>query len=252
MSRDFDFETPAQSQQKRVDFQKVFFNPQEGINLIRIVSLNGQSFKSHFTNTKTGEKKFVKCPGSGCPICIEGKNKATTRYLLKIIDRKTGDLKVWEFGSQIKTQIQEFVNDIKNKIASKETDATDNLTEYNVEVRRRAPGANPLYGISVRERITNDPRQQNVVTSDAKVITEDTIDLKELTKPWTVERINSQIYGIESGSPAPQAATATTAAAPAPKVSYPSAGTAAVSKPDVQALAKGASALGAEDDSWLN
>jgi hypothetical protein len=250
MSKEFDFETPAQTQQKRIDFQKVFFNPEKGINLIRIVSLNGQSFKSHYMATKTGEKKFVKCPGAGCPICIEGKNKATTRYLLKIIDRKTGDLKVWEFGSQIKTQIQEYVNDIKARLASGQTDPDDKLTEYNVEVRRREPGANPLYGISVRERITNDPRQAAVVAADAKVIAADTIDLKELTKPWSVERINSQIYGIESaGSPAPQTSTA---AAPAPKVSYPSAGTAAVSKPDVKALAQGASALGSEDDSWLN
>lgn len=254
MSKDFDFETPAQATAQRIDFKAIFFNPEKGLNLIRIASLKkGQSFRSHFCKTKTGEKKFVKCPGAGCPLCIDGTNKPSTRYFVKIIDRKTNALKVWEFGSQIKTQIQEFVNDIRTKVANKETDENDSLTDYNIEIRRREPGTNPLYSISIRERVTTDPRMAATVANDDKIMADDKINLEELAKPWSIDRIKSQILGIEvPGQGSASAAPAAAAPQVTPKVSYPSAGTATVAKPDVQALTAQAGKLGAEDDSWLN
>jgi len=252
MSKGFDFDTPAVPQQQRVDFKELYFNPEKGINTIRIVSLSGTSFKSHYVAIKAGGKKFVKCPGVGCPICIDGSSKPSTRYLLKIIDRKNNKLKVWEFGSQIKTQIQEFVNDIRAKIASKETDENDKLSDYNVELRRREPGTNPLYSISVKERLSTDPRHQAVVAQDEKTVAADNINLEELAKPRSVDRIKTQVYGelvdtdSVTGSPV-------TPAPSAPKVSYPAAGQATVAaKTDIKTLTAKASNLGPEDDSWLD
>lgn len=252
-SRDFDFDTQVQPQNK-IDFKKVFFNPEQGLNIVRISNLNGKAFKTHFTKTAKGEKKFIKCPGAGCPLCV-GDEKAgipaarpATRYLLKVISRKDNTLKVWEFGQQIKTAIEEFVKEIKENVAAGRSDAEDKLTDYNIEVRRRAPGTNPLYSLSVKERLTTDDRYKATLANDAQVIAADTINLQDLLKPWSVERINTQVLGLPEGATS-SAGSATPAPAPAARTA--STQTAVVAKPNVQALAAAASAAGDDGDDWL-
>jgi hypothetical protein len=253
MSRDFDFDSQVQPANK-IDYKKVFFNPEQGLNIIRIVDLkNAKAFKSHFTKTAKGEKKFVKCPGAGCPLCIRGAvgDKPSTRYLLKVISRKDNSLKVWEFGQQIKVGIEEFVREIKENIAAGRSDAADTLTDYNIEVRRRAPGTNPLYALSMKERLSTDSRYASVVTNDASIIAKDDIKLDDLIKPWSAERINQQVLGIGEGAPAPSAPVAAVQAA-APQGAVATAVRPAVTaKPDVQALAAQATAAADDGDDWL-
>lgn len=247
MSRDFDFDTQA-PQQNKIDYKKVFFNPEQGLNVIRIVDLKkAKAFKSHFTATAKGEKKFIKCPGAGCPICIRAGvgDKPSTRYLLKVISRKDNVLKVWEFGQQIKVSIEEFVAEIKANIAEGRSDASDTLTDYNIEVRRRAPGTNPLYALSVKERLSIDPRHKAVVDNDTAIIAKDDINLEDLLKPWTPERIRTQILGLPEGSTGSVAST--------PVVASHSGGvataTAVATKPAV--LAAQATAAADDNDDWL-
>lgn len=254
MSRDFDFDTQATPQNK-IDYKKVFFNPEQGLNTIRIVDLKkAKAFKSHFTSTAKGEKKFIKCPGAGCPICVRAGvgDKPSTRYLLKVISRKDNTLKVWEFGQQIKVSIEEFVAEIKQNIKDGRSDAADTLTDYNIEVRRRAPGTNPLYALSVKERLSTDPRQSAVVANDAALIAKDDINMEDLLKPWSPERIRTQVLGLPEGAAAPvatanpvsapQSGGVATAARPVASV---------VAKPDVAALAAQATAAADDGDDWL-
>lgn len=250
MSRDFDFDTQA-PQQNKIDYKKVFFNPEQGLNTIRIVDLKkAKAFKSHFTSTAKGEKKFIKCPGAGCPICVRAQpgDKPSTRYLLKVISRKDNTLKVWEFGQQIKVSIEEFVAEIKQNIASAKTDAADTLTDYNIEVRRRAPGTNPLYALSVKERLSNDPRQASVVTNDADLIAKDDINLDDLLKPWSPERIRTQVLGLPEGSTGTGTGSAPVAVA---QVAVAQTATAVATKPNVAALAAQATAAADDGDDWL-
>jgi hypothetical protein len=255
MSRDFDFDTQVVPDNK-IDFKKVFFNPEQGLNIIRIVDLkHAQAFRSHFVKTVKGDKRFVKCPGVGCPLCIDGTNKPSTRYLLKVISRKDNVLKVWEFGQQIKVAIEEFVKEIKEDIANNRTDAADTLSDYNIEVRRRAPGTNPLYSLSKKERLSTDPRYAAVVTADASTIAADTINLKDLVKPWSVERIKTQILGLpENAVVTPAAAQA---AAPVATAAVSGGGVAVaarpavVAKPDLAALQQQATAA-AGTSNWLD
>lgn len=253
MSRDFDFDTQVVPQNK-IDYKKVFFNPEQGLNTIRIVDLKkAKAFKSHFTSTTKGEKKFIKCPGAGCPLCTRAQagDKPSTRYLLKVISRKDNTLKVWEFGQQIKVAIEEFVAEIKQNVAEGRTDAADTLTDYNIEVRRRAPGTNPLYALSVKSRLSTDPREAATVTNDAALIAKDDINLDDLLKPWSPERIRTQVLGLPEGA-ATTATAAAPAAAPAPRpVAAAPAATAVVAKPNVAALAAQATAAADDGDDWL-
>ncbi len=248
MSRDFDFDTQVPAQQK-IDFKKVFFNPEQGLNIIRIVDLKkAKAFKSHFTSTAKGEKKFIKCPGAGCPICTRAAvgDKPSTRYLLKVISRKDNVLKVWEFGQQIKVSIEEFVAEINQNKKEGRTDDADTLTDYNIEVRRRAPGTNPLYSLSVKERLSTDPRHQAVVANDAAIIAKDDINLDELLKPWSPERIRTQVLGLPEGSTGSAPAPAAVAQAPVAQTA-----TAVATKPSVATLAAQATAAADDGDDWL-
>jgi hypothetical protein len=93
MSNDFNFNEPR-GNGKRIDYKKTFFNPQEGTNDLRITDLAGKSFKVHYVKDINGKNVFVKSPGPGDPLVVEG-NKPRTRYYLKVIDRESGMLKVW-------------------------------------------------------------------------------------------------------------------------------------------------------------
>jgi hypothetical protein len=254
MSNDFDFEN-ARPQNKKIDFKNLFFNPHEGTNAIRIVGykkedgsyqLPAKSFKVHYVQDVTKKYVFVKSPGAGDPLIVNG-NQPRTRYYLKVIDRESNKLKIWEFGSQIKQQIEEFVNDLKDKRA-KGSDEDDVLSNYNIEIRKRKPGSNPLYMLSVRERITD----KKTLEDDQRIINSDDIDFAPLLKPWSIERIKEQILGIgggEGSSSSDESDSEEQASAPAPapapvekKAAAPA--TTTSKQPVMQAAAKA-------DNSWL-
>jgi len=205
MSSDFDFEN-VRPQGKRIDFKELFFNPEQGLNTIRLVDLKGKSFKVHYVKDINGKYVFVKSPGAGDPLIIAG-NQPKTRYYLKVIDRKTNKLKIWEFGSQIKTSIEEYVGELREKRAKGISDENDVVPNYNLELRKRQPGANPLYTLGLGQRL-EDPRDAQTIANDKNIIDADDIDFEPLLKPWTVERIKEQILGIAAGDDiesAPQA-----------------------------------------------
>lgn len=210
---DFNFEETRTSS-KKIDYKEVFFNPKEGTNLLRIVDLKkGKSFKVHYVQDINKKYVFVKSPGAGDPLIVQGIDGVPsiprTRYYLKVIERDSNKVKIWEFGSQIKQQIEEFVADLKEKRAKGATDEEDVLTNYNIEMRKRKPGSNPLYMLSVRDRITD----QKVLSADAALIAADEIDFEPLLKPWSIERIKQQILGIGEGD-----AGAAKTQAPAPRL----------------------------------
>jgi len=215
MSNDIDFNEPREEYAK-IDYKKIFFNPKEGTNTIRISDLKGKSFKVHYVPNTKGQKVFVKSPGAGDPLIAQG-NKPRTRYYLKVIDRESGLLKVWEFGSQIKQSIEEFISELKDKRAKGTTDEGDVLTSYNLELRKRKPGSNPLYTLSIRERL-----DKRVLGADQEIIDHDEIDFEPLLKPWSIERIKEQILGqADGGNFNPDAPLGTQASAQA-QVTAPS------------------------------
>lgn len=252
MSNDFDFEE-SRPQNKKIDFKNLFFNPHEGTNVIRVVGykkedgkyeLPAKAFKVHYVQDVNKKYVFVKSPGAGDPLIVNG-NQPRTRYYMKIVDRESNKLKIWEFGSQIKQQIEEFVNDLKEK-RSKGSDEDDVLCNYNIEIRKRKPGSNPLYMLSVRDRITD----KKTIEDDRRLVESDDIDFAPLLKPWSIERIKEQILGIGGGesSDSSEANDEESAPAPAPKPAAPverKAATPTASKqPVMQAAAKA-------DNSWL-
>ena len=191
MSNDFDFNEPRQ-QGKKIDYKKTFFNPQEGTNNLRIVDLAGKSFKVHYVKDINQKNVFVKSPGPGDPLVVEG-NKPRTRYYLKVIDRDSNMLKVWEFGSQIRQAIEEYITDLKEE-RSKSGDETNTLNNYDLVLRKRKPQSNPLYTLSLAQKVGKE-----TLEADQVIIDNDDIDFEPLLRPWSIERIKEQILGIKDG-----------------------------------------------------
>jgi len=235
-NNDFDFDKPYRPAPK-IDFKKVFFNPEQGLNLVRVIASGGKTCKSHFTKDAKGAKRFVKCPGAGCPLCTDGQ-RPTTRYFVKVVDRKTNLIKVWEFGSQIKTQIDEFVTDIEDRKKNKQAEEGEKLSDYNIEIRRREPGKNPLYMLALRERLVGNDRFAELLKTDEEALATDETNLEDLIKPWPIERIKSQILGIE-----PDANSSFVGSAP----SFEPQPTAVASVQEITAKA----VESAGDDSWI-
>ncbi|HUX79375.1 MAG TPA: hypothetical protein VMW10_06500 [Alphaproteobacteria bacterium] len=188
MSSDFNFNEPR-ANGTRIDYKKTFLNPQEGTNNLRITDLAGKSFKVHYVKDINGKNVFVKSPGPGDPLVVEG-NKPRTRYYLKVIDRESGLLKVWEFGAQIRQAIEEFISDLKDERA-KSGDESNLLTNYDLILRKRRPGSNPLYTLQIAQKLSAD-----TLASDQVLIDNDEIDFAPLLKPWTIDRIKEQILGV--------------------------------------------------------
>ena len=200
--QDYDFNgsgSTNQSQGNKIDWKAIFFNPSQGDNKIRIVSMAGKKTKVHWTVYHGSDKKVcVRCPSEGCPICIAGE-KPKTNYILKVIDRATQTLRLFEFSKQIKEEIERLSLGLKK---DKET-ANDSLSQYDINIEKGAKNSNPLYHVGLigkNKLVTN--KEKLLAESDAELIAGDALNVEELIKPWSVKRIREQIYGVdENGNP---------------------------------------------------
>lgn len=183
----------------KIDWKAVFFNPSQGDNKIRIVSMAGKKTRVHWTVYHGGQKKVcVRCPTEGCPICIAGE-KAKTNYILKVIDRATQTLRLYEFSKQIKDEIERLSVGLKKEKAT----ASDSLSQYDINVEKGPKNANPLYHVNIIGKNKLETNKEKLLhESDTELIANDTYNVEELIKPWSVKRIREQIYGIdENGAP---------------------------------------------------
>lgn len=185
--------------QPKIDWKAIFFNTSKGDNKLRIVSMAGKKTKVHWVTYHSSQKKVqVRCPSEGCPICIAGE-KPKTNYILKVIDRATQTLRLFEFSKQIKEEIERLSAGLKK---TKET-ANDSLSQYDINVEKGDKNANPLYHVNIIGKNKLETNKEKLLAeSDAELIANDTLNIEELIRPWSIKRIREQIYGIdENGNP---------------------------------------------------
>ena len=178
----------------KIDWKAIFFNPSQGDNKIRIVSMGGKKTKVHWTVYHGGDKKVcVRCPTEGCPICIAGE-KPKTNYILKVIDRATQTLRLFEFSKQIKEEIERLSAGLKKDKAT----ASDSLSQYDINIEKGPKNAMPLYHVNIIGKNKMETTKEKLINeSDNDLVAADTLNIEELIKPWSVKRIREQIYGID-------------------------------------------------------
>jgi len=183
----------------KIDWKAIFFTPSQGDNKLRIVSMAGKKTKVHWTLYHGGQKKVcVRCPSEGCPICIAGE-KPKTNYILRVIDRATQTLRLFEFSKQIKDEIERLSIGLKKDKST----ADDSLSQYDINVEKGPKNANPLYHVNIIGKNKLETNKEKLLhESDAELIEADSLIIEDLIKPWSIKRIREQIYGIdENGNP---------------------------------------------------
>jgi len=158
----------------------------QGKNRVRVMG-NPTQFYIHWVDTPDGKKRKVNSP-IGDPKLVrkleDAGFKRRPRWMVKVLDRESGDFKLLEIGSQI-------YNGIKSLYLDEDWGP---VTAYDLTVERGTPGSQPLY------RVT--PRPKSPLESSFKEAYEsfnDRIDLAKLTQPADPAKVR-EIMGWEGGS----------------------------------------------------
>jgi len=110
-----------------------FMNLEEGSNPVRLLGSPYQ-FYIHWTKDATNANRKVRCALDGCPLCQQGE-RATARWYVPVINRKTGRCAILEIGPQIFKQI----------LGLSKKDKWGNPKGYDIDVERQPKGSQPLY-----------------------------------------------------------------------------------------------------------
>lgn len=128
-------ELPGERTQDRVsDFMQL----EQGDNKGRVLS-NPQQFAVHWVVDETGKKRKVNCATDGCPVCQRGQDtdRPQARWLIKFFNRKENRVQLLEISSQILKGVKTLVQDPE----------WGPVTEYDINIKRGAPGSQPLYTV---------------------------------------------------------------------------------------------------------
>lgn len=128
-----------------------FMQLKQGDNKGRILS-NPQQFAVHWVTDETGKKRKVGCAAKGCPVCQRGQDtdKPQARWLIKFFNREDNRVQLLEISSQVLKGVLTLVKD----------EDWGPVTEYDVNIKRGAPGTQPLYSVI--------PGRRAPLTSDEK------------------------------------------------------------------------------------
>lgn len=154
------------SDKPRVEFMRL----EAGTSTVRIMG-NPHQFYIHWLTLPDGSKKKINSPVTSPDLLKqldEADFKRKPRWVVKVLDRSDDKFKLLEIGSQIYNGIKALYNNPK----------WGKVTEYDVDIIRGKPGANPLYAIqpNPKEKLSSEFR-------DAFMEFNDSINMDLLTKP---------------------------------------------------------------------
>lgn len=126
-----------------------FYRLQDGENKIRIIS-EPRVRRTHWT----GEGR-VTCDGGRCGYCSSGDedvSRVRVKFLVYIIDRKDGKVKLAEFGPTVMKQIREYQKEGEY--------AYEGVAPYDITIKRE--------GLKLDTKYVVIPARQNTPLSDAE------------------------------------------------------------------------------------
>ncbi len=125
----------AGTAQKKADFMRL----EQGANVVRVMSRPSQ-FYVNWVETPDGRKRKINTPVED-PALIQRLEdegfKRQARWIVKVLDRRDGQFKLLEIGSQI------FLG-IKNLFNNPEWGP---VNQYDITINRGRPGQQPLYSV---------------------------------------------------------------------------------------------------------
>ncbi len=200
---------------RKENSKDLFLRLLEGSNELRLVTRPYQylvhKYKKEPNNPKDyGTKIACSAIHGSCPLCTQG-NQAKPRWLLGVIERKTGSYKILDVGYAVFQQIRKLAKNPK----------WGDPTKYDVDVLVDPHGGATGY-------YTCQPLSKEPLSAQDQVI-RDNADLEELKRrvtPPTPELVQARLEKLHSGNtgaPSAQRSSAVSSAKPqqskvAPKV----------------------------------
>lgn len=169
-----------------------------GVNEVRILSSALYPFKNHFIESRN---RTVVCSDDGnCLLCKLGV-KANQRYAVLVLERETGQVKVFERGIKVFRAIASLA---KNSIWG-------DPRGYDVIIEKVGQGKQTSYNVIPQ---TKKPLTPSELQEVAKQVKEKGLsDLKDIFRPPTVEQVR-QLLGEASEQVGEQPAPTTAPVAP--------------------------------------
>lgn len=158
------------------DFMKL----EAGKSRVRVLG-NPVQFYVHWIETPDGQKRKVNSPIGDPKLVkqlIDQGFKRQARWLVKVLDRADGGVKLLEIGSQIYNGIKTLVQD----------EEWGPVTSYDITIKRGSPGQQPLYQVSPCPKSPLDP--------DAKAALQafnDRVDLTKMTQPADPDKVREDL-----------------------------------------------------------
>jgi hypothetical protein len=153
-----------------------FMNLEEGSNPVRLLTSPYQ-FYIHWTKDATGANRKVRCALEGCPLCQQGE-KATARWYVSVLNRKTNKPAILEIGPQIFKQI----------LGLAKKDKWGDPRRYDLDVERQPKGSQPLYVVA--------PEPKEPLSDDEKAMVKEfnaRMDLAKMTAPPTPDEVREKV-----------------------------------------------------------
>jgi hypothetical protein len=166
------------------DFMKL----KEGKSRVRVLG-NPVQFYVHWIETPDGQKRKINSPISDPKLVkqlVDNGFKRQARWIVKVLDRSDGGVKLLEVSSQIFNGIKTLVQD----------EEWGPVTSYDVIIKRGSPGQQPLY------QVTPCPKSPlDVEAKSALQAFNDRVDLTKLTQPAEPEKVREEL-GWSTPTPA--------------------------------------------------
>jgi hypothetical protein len=178
------------------DFMKLL----EGDNVVRVVT-NPYQFVVHWVKDSNGANKRIRCSIKDCPLCKQG-IKSQFRWYIGVINRKTKNAEILEISHQIYEGIKGYAKSPDWNVFH--THEWGKVMGYDINIRRGAKGANPLYNVIA------SPKHRNLTDDEAELVKAffERVAIEKFTQPSTPEDILEKV-GSLSGVSAPQYAVGT-------------------------------------------
>lgn len=159
---------------------------EQGNNVVRVVTQPYVFTVCWIKDPQGVPRKVRSALVAGCPLVKRGE-KLQKRWYVGVINRRTGKAEILEISSQIISSLKDLASDPD----------WGNPKGYDVDIRRGAPGSQPLY------RVIAKPAKP--LTDDEKVLAERFVketDFLKMTKPPTPEEVAERLVAIEGGQAA--------------------------------------------------
>lgn len=174
------------------DFMKL----KEGKNRVRVLG-NPTQYYIHWVETPDGKKKKVNSPIGDPKLVkqlIDNGFKRQTHWIVKVLDRTDGEMKLLEIGSQIYNGIKALVQD----------EEWGPVTSYDVTVTKGKPGQQPLYQVNPCQKSPLD-----VETKAALQEFNERVDLTKITQPADPAKVREDMGWFEKASATPKVSAST-------------------------------------------